>query len=149
MGDVDHFKSFNDTHGHQAGDHVLREVARLWKAVMPDDAVLARYGGEEFICALPGSGQDRGRQLGEVLRKALESHPLSFEGKTLSVTSSFGVAQFGPGCDSGQELVRLADEALYAAKEAGRNRVVCSRETSEEAIGTGSLTATNAPLGGD
>jgi len=126
MGDVDHFKQFNDRWGHQAGDHVLREVARLWQAVLPDYAVLARYGGEEFICALPGDDLSRGVELAELMRAELESYPMDFEGEALRVTSSFGVAELGQPAQSTEDLIRCADEALYAAKEAGRNRVAGS-----------------------
>jgi len=126
MGDVDHFKKFNDTWGHQAGDHVLREVARLWQAVLPDHAVLARYGGEEFICALPGDDLSRGTELAELMRAQMESHPMDFDGEALQVTSSFGVAELGRPAQSTKDLIRLADEALYSAKESGRNRVTGS-----------------------
>ncbi len=95
MGDVDFFKIFNDTHGHQAGDVVLQTVAKWWHAIMPDQAVLARYGGEEFICALPGKTLKQGFELAEMLRASLETNPVSHGGKMLSVTSSFGVAQLG------------------------------------------------------
>ncbi|NOX55436.1 MAG: sensor domain-containing diguanylate cyclase [Planctomycetes bacterium] len=125
MSDVDHFKKFNDTYGHQAGDHVLREVARLWRAVMPDDAILGRYGGEEFVCALPGSDLERARELAETLRQHLANQVLVFEGQELRVTASFGVAERTEEIASSRDLVRVADEALYEAKQQGRNRVVC------------------------
>lgn len=126
MSDVDHFKKFNDAYGHQAGDHVLREVARLYKAVLPDYAVLARYGGEEFICALPHDDLARGRELAEILREQIAACTLDFEGKQLHVTASFGVSELCSHACTPEALVRTADEALYRAKEAGRNRVVCS-----------------------
>ena len=126
MSDIDHFKRFNDTHGHQAGDHVLREVARLWKAVLPNHAVIARYGGEEFICALPHEDLDRGRELAESLREELESFPMTFQGHELHVTASFGVSPWQTHLECADELVRQADAALYKAKEAGRNSVCCS-----------------------
>ncbi len=134
MCDVDHFKKFNDTYGHQAGDQVLRDVARQWKAIVPDHAVLARYGGEEFICAIPQDDLTRGRELAELLRESIESCIIDFEGQELHVTASFGVAEFGPPAKTTQELIRLADEALYKAKETGRNRIVCaeSRESRVE-----------------
>ena len=124
MADIDHFKQFNDTYAHQAGDHVLREVAALWKAVLPDHAIIARYGGEEFICALPGDDISRGVEIAELLRNSIESRVLQFDGQELRVKSSFGVAQFGQPADNGEELIRIADEAMYVAKESGRNRVV-------------------------
>ena len=125
MSDVDHFKKFNDTYGHQAGDHVLRQTARLWQAVMPDYAVIARYGGEEFICALPGDDTARASELAEILRKELEAFPLDFEGQELRVTASFGVAELQRPARNAEELVRYADDAMYRAKKSGRNRV-CS-----------------------
>lgn len=126
MCDVDHFKKFNDTFGHQAGDHVLRETARLWLAVMPDYAIVARYGGEEFICALPHDDALKGAELAEMLRAQLESFPLFFEGQELRVTASFGVAELNKSARTTQELIRLADEAMYRAKKSGRNRVCVS-----------------------
>lgn len=129
MSDIDRFKSFNDTYGHQAGDHVLREVARLWKAVLPDYAVIARYGGEEFICALPDDDEHRGRELAELLRQTIEEHTFDFEGQTLHVTSSFGVAAWNSSATTPQELIKTADELLYQAKEGGRNRVICAGQS--------------------
>lgn len=123
MSDVDHFKKFNDTYGHQAGDHVLREVAKLWKAALPDSTLAARYGGEEFIAILPETNLSRARELAEALRSELQSFPLIFEGQELHVTASFGVAELGSTVKEPAELVRIADEALYAAKKSGRNRV--------------------------
>ncbi len=125
MSDVDFFKSFNDDYGHQAGDDVLRDLAQLWKAVMPDSAILARYGGEEFIAAVPGSDEDRATELAEILRSTIEQHPFLSHGREMRVTASFGVAEFAGGTQSTDDLVRVADQCLYSAKESGRNRVVC------------------------
>lgn len=136
MSDIDHFKKFNDTWGHQAGDHVLREVSKLWKAVLPDHAILARYGGEEFICALPGEDMNRAAELAELLRSHTEERALDFEGQELRVTSSFGVSQFQESLASHEELVKIADEALYRAKEAGRNRVERATPRAAAANGT-------------
>lgn len=124
MSDIDHFKSFNDTYGHQAGDFVLKEVARIWKTVMPDNAVLARYGGEEFIGVLLDHEYSQACQIAEDLRETLENCPILFEGQQLQVTSSFGVTEFGNPATTTKELVRVADEYLYKAKENGRNQVV-------------------------
>ena len=124
MSDVDHFKKFNDTYGHQAGDRVLQEVARLWQAIMPKDAVLARYGGEEFICALPREGIEQAWELAELLRDQLEAHIVDFKGHQLSVTASFGITVLDETIPSAGDLVRTADEALYEAKAQGRNCVV-------------------------
>ena len=124
--DVDHFKKFNDTYGHQAGDHVLRETARLWQAVMPDYAIVARYGGEEFICALPDDDLSRASELAELLRRKREAFPLFFDGQELRVTASFGVAELGRHAHRSEDLIRSADEAMYRAKKQGRNRVCSS-----------------------
>jgi diguanylate cyclase (GGDEF)-like protein len=129
MSDVDHFKKFNDAFGHQAGDHVLREVAKLWKASLPDFAVVARYGGEEFIAILPDTDLVRARDLSETLQAELQAFPLVFEGQDLHVTASFGIAELSSPAAEPTELVHLADEALYAAKKSGRNRV-CIHEAA-------------------
>ncbi len=125
MSDIDHFKNVNDTFGHQAGDYVLQEVANWWRAIMPDRALLARYGGEEFICVLPGDDLQQGRDLAEMLRTSLEENPVNHRGLQLHVTASFGVAQLGKPAANVTRLIRLADKALYRAKDAGRNRVEC------------------------
>ena len=123
MSDLDSFKDFNDNYGHQAGDKVLQAVADWWKAIMPDHALLGRYGGEEFICALPGETLSRGTELAEMLRASLAAHPVSHNGIQLHVTASFGVAEFGNPANNATRLIRLADKALYRAKNEGRNRV--------------------------
>lgn len=123
MSDLDRFKDFNDNYGHQAGDKVLQEVASWWRAIVPDHAILGRYGGEEFICALPGETLSRGIELAEMLRSALVSHPVNYNGIHLHVSASFGVAELGNPASNATRLIRLADKALYRAKEGGRNRV--------------------------
>ncbi|MCX7423228.1 MAG: sensor domain-containing diguanylate cyclase [Planctomycetia bacterium] len=125
MSDIDHFKNVNDSFGHQAGDHVLQEIANWWRAIMPDRALLARYGGEEFICVLPGDDLQHGRELAELLRASLEANPVNHGGLQLHVTASFGVAELGKPATNVTRLIRLADKALYRAKNAGRNRVDC------------------------
>lgn len=123
MSDIDHFKSFNDTYGHQAGDFVLKEVARIWKTVMPENAIVARYGGEEFIGVLADHESSQAVQIAEDLRETLENCPILFEGQQLQVTASFGVSELGHPATTTNELVKMADEYLYKAKEAGRNQV--------------------------
>lgn len=123
MSDLDHFKDFNDNYGHQAGDKVLQEVGRWWQAIMPDHAILGRYGGEEFICVLPGESLSRGIELAEMMRASLAENPVSHNGIQLHVTASFGVAEFGQPATNATRLIRLADKALYRAKDDGRNRV--------------------------
>ncbi|TFV62306.1 UNVERIFIED_ORG: GGDEF domain-containing protein [Bacillus sp. AZ43] len=108
--DVDHFKSVNDTHGHDAGDGVLRRVAELWTRELPAGAVLARHGGDEFSLLLPGM---RGTTALAFVRRVCALHP--------EISLSCGVAQYRPG-DSASHLMRSADRALYDAKILGRNR---------------------------
>jgi diguanylate cyclase (GGDEF)-like protein len=123
MSDLDHFKQFNDRYGHQVGDYVLSSVARLWKALVPVQAISGRYGGEEFVFVLPESDEASTIRQAECLRSALQEDRLQFEGTPLRVTASFGVATFPANGRSAAALFREADAALYAAKRAGRNRV--------------------------
>jgi two-component system cell cycle response regulator len=120
--DIDRFKLVNDTHGHAAGDEVLRVVARrLEQAARPGD-VPGRWGGEEFLVVLPETGPDQAVSLGEQARRAIAAAPVPVGQAPLRVTASVGVAC---GAEDGWEgLVRRADRGLYAAKESGRNRVV-------------------------
>lgn len=120
--DVDHFKSFNDTHGHAVGDLVLQQVAATCKRVAAESALLARYGGEEFVLATNRS--DGAEELAERLRKEVESTRVSTDsGQSLTVTISLGLAG---GTANVESLLKAADEALYQAKEQGRNRVVAA-----------------------
>jgi diguanylate cyclase (GGDEF)-like protein len=117
--DADHFKAVNDTHGHDAGDRVLVDIAaRLQQAVRRYDMV-ARVGGEEFTVLLIGIGAEEGACLAERIRGAIADSPCG----GIPVTASVGVAAWRPG-DTPDALLKRADEALYAAKGAGRNRVV-------------------------
>lgn len=123
MSDIDHFKRYNDSYGHQAGDELLRTVARvLSKHTRPVD-VVARYGGEEFAIILPNTLQDRAVDLAERIRDAVAAEPFVFQGQRTSVTMSFGVASFPKDATSQTQLVRTADERLYASKRGGRNQV--------------------------
>lgn len=119
--DIDHFKKFNDTYGHQVGDRVLKHVADVVrKTLLGMDVVAARYGGEEFAVILSsGSGLIASRTA-EELRAAVESTALKHEGQTLTITLSVGVSLSATGLDS-EELIARADEGLYAAKRSGRN----------------------------
>ncbi|MGY2065643.1 GGDEF domain-containing protein [Blastococcus sp. SYSU DS0619] len=108
--DVDHFKSVNDTHGHEAGDRVLCRVADVWRAALPAGSVLARHGGDEFSLLLPGT---TGPQALALVRRICTLHP--------DISLSCGVAQYGFG-ESASQLMRGADRALYDAKLLGRGR---------------------------
>lgn len=128
ISDFDHFKRLNDEHGHPAGDEVLRESARIWRALLPADAVVARYGGEEFVAAIPGCDLERGRDLAESLRESIAGHPFTHFGATIAITASFGLSEFARPERDLDGLLRSADRALYRAKAAGRNRVCVASE---------------------
>ncbi|HAH33068.1 MAG TPA: hypothetical protein DCL44_12215 [Elusimicrobia bacterium] len=124
MADIDHFKSYNDNYGHQAGDTVLKAVAEILSSGVRDIDFVARYGGEEFAIIFTGADKRQAAEAADQLRKRLESEKFSFNGKHSGVTASFGAAQFPSDGATSSQLVRAADERLYKAKEAGRNRVV-------------------------
>jgi len=119
MLDIDHFKRFNDTYGHQAGDEVLRLVAQVLQANAPPESVVARYGGEELVVLLPGFSLDSAIQVAEQLRQAIQQTETPYR----QITASFGVAEFMPYMHSPSDVVEVADAALYEAKRAGRNCV--------------------------
>lgn len=119
--DIDHFKKFNDTYGHEVGDRVLRQVAGVLTETMREMDLVARYGGEEFTIILPGTDEAKAVCAAERARAAIEARPLGANGENLSVTVSVGVAQARVE-DSSRTLFNRADVALYAAKDAGRNR---------------------------
>ncbi|TWT42835.1 GGDEF domain-containing protein [Botrimarina hoheduenensis] len=118
--DVDHFKKFNDTHGHQAGDEVLRKVGAALRECCRDMDIPCRYGGEEFAVVMPSTTAADGTVLAERVRNYVEAMQVPFEGKMLRVTMSLGLAQAN-AADDPTGLIRRADAALYAAKAAGRN----------------------------
>jgi diguanylate cyclase (GGDEF)-like protein len=130
MMDVDHFKIYNDTHGHPAGDEVLKILADIIKNRLRDVDRSARYGGEEFVALLPETDWKSGITVAEDIRAQMENYP--FKGKESQplgkVTVSFGVAEFPTDCGDAASLIEKADEALYQAKSEGRNRVVCTSE---------------------
>lgn len=123
MADIDHFKVYNDTYGHQAGDELLRTVARLLTAQTRPVDVVARYGGEEFSIILPNTVRELALQTAERIRAAVASEPFVFQGKRTRVTMSLGVALFPLDAATQTQLVRVADERLYKSKEGGRNQV--------------------------
>lgn len=118
--DIDHFKKVNDTHGHPAGDAVLRGVARIAQRCARETDAVARYGGEELALILPETDADGARAVAERIRKAVEAAQHPTEQGAVRVTVSIGVATQGP---SPEEMVEGADKALYRAKQGGRNRV--------------------------
>jgi diguanylate cyclase len=132
--DIDHFKRFNDTWGHQTGDQVLRLVAMTVKSNIKGKDLAARYGGEEFGAILPDTGLEDAIHLADNIRRAVQAKELlkrSTNEKLGRVTASFGVAMLRPD-DSPSSLIERADRCLYAAKRAGRNTVVGETELAEE-----------------
>lgn len=134
MLDIDHFKAINDTYGHLAGDHILRQVARRIKEHIRRDDVFGRYGGEEFILMLPELGKVQGAHLGEKLRRLIDGEPFIFDNISIPITMSMGVADLVEYRDAVAALgdpelnpfafVKISDDRLYVAKQTGRNRVV-------------------------
>src|SRR5215510_188563 len=126
--DIDHFKSVNDTFGHQAGDHVLMELSGMLSGTLRAEDVFARYGGEEFGVICRGSDLMQGQIVGERLRKAVEGHRFVYEGTHIPVTISVGVAGLpNAAVKDVTELIEVADQALYKSKHGGRNRVTVHR----------------------
>ena len=131
LADIDNFKKFNDSHGHQAGDYVLHEFSALCGGMIREYDLLARYGGEEFVFVLPETDQAAAQIVAEKIRSALEQHRFNFGGDSYRLTSSFGVATFDATSPMKKaELIEQADKALYAAKKKGRNRVEVFSEKS-------------------
>jgi diguanylate cyclase (GGDEF)-like protein/PAS domain S-box-containing protein len=126
MVDIDHFKSINDQYGHMVGDEVIRQVARVLKAGVRSDGLVCRYGGEEFCILLLGSNADVASQVGERLRLVIRDQcgPAAVPTGQLRVTISLGLASVPAGDKSVEDLISSADAALYAAKGAGRNRLM-------------------------
>jgi two-component system cell cycle response regulator len=130
MLDIDYFKKFNDSYGHLSGDEALRMVAQVLRENSRETDTVARYGGEEFCVILPETGDQSAEVIAERVRKATESRPVAIgpkeaegAGARVNLTVSIGIAEMPPGLNFAEELVRLADKALYQAKDAGRNTV--------------------------
>jgi diguanylate cyclase (GGDEF)-like protein len=122
--DLDHFKTINDVHGHQMGDRVLQAAARAARRVLRDGDVLMRYGGEEFVAVLPGAGPGDLLELGERIRRAVAETALADGHDLVRVTVSVGAAAFpSSGVGDVDDLLRVADEAMYRAKTAGRDQL--------------------------
>ncbi|MEZ4647242.1 MAG: diguanylate cyclase [Candidatus Eisenbacteria bacterium] len=128
MVDVDHFKHFNDTYGHQAGDEVLRKTAECLIGNLRGSDFVARYGGEEFAILFRGIGEESAAQLCDRLRARIEAIETPYS----KITASFGVAAWGSASTDAEDLIVAADQALYCAKRGGRNRV-CSHSELEKA----------------
>jgi diguanylate cyclase (GGDEF)-like protein len=124
MFDIDHFKKVNDTYGHLAGDRVLMQVVKTARVALREGDILMRYGGEEFLVILPAASKENSRDVGERLRRMLEETSVEDGDQVIRVTISVGVTSYPElNVAREQDLVKRADEALYSAKESGRNRV--------------------------
>lgn len=133
MLDLDHFKNYNDAHGHPAGDRVLQVVAGILRSEAREADVPVRYGGEEFAVVMPDTGLDEGVTAADRVRGAVEGRDVPGEEVMPDgLTVSLGVASFPDHADSAGGLIRAADRALYEAKERGRNRVVAAGERVED-----------------
>jgi len=130
--DIDHFKSYNDTYGHLAGDEVLRRTGLLLKESIRNCDYAARYGGEEFIVILPETGPEDGVETAERIRNQIAEKEMGSDGTPLRVTVSVGVASFPKDGDDPHSLMKRADVALYEAKRRGRNRVVLNGEARKK-----------------
>jgi len=129
MIDIDHFKEFNDSFGHEAGDLVLQSLAKFLSTRVRGSDVACRYGGEEFTLILPSATLDLARKRAEQIREGIQSIQVKYGGQTLGpITLSLGVAVFPDHGVTGEAILQLADAALYRAKQTGRNRVVISSE---------------------
>ena len=121
--DVDHFKKFNDRHGHQTGDTTLVEVSRAAQAALRADDIWCRYGGEEFVALLPNTTIEQALTVAERLRCSVAGTAIASRKGPLSVSVSVGVAERGTAQTHWSEVLAASDAALYRAKAAGRNRV--------------------------
>ena len=134
--DADHFKQINDTHGHSAGDQVLRELAEIFSSQLRAPDVVSRYGGEEFAIFLTETSLGGAYSIANRIREAVESHAFSHEGKTIPVTVSIGCSQSDKRDGRYEDIIERADRALYKAKEAGRNQVIIENfEDADQSCG--------------
>jgi diguanylate cyclase (GGDEF)-like protein len=131
MADIDHFKKVNDTYGHLVGDQLLQEVAKVFTKQCRNIDTPARYGGEEFAIVVPQETAANARSLAERCRRNIEEISILVKGESVHATVSFGIAET-TGLTAPETLIEHADEALYAAKVAGRNQVATYDETKAE-----------------
>ncbi|WP_320173460.1 diguanylate cyclase [Maridesulfovibrio sp.] len=125
--DIDHFKVINDTYGHTVGDIVLQQMSSAFQEIVRSSDIIARYGGEEFVVVAPGSDIDSGSTLAERLRQGIEARTFNNEAQPLACTISIGVSHYAThikfGVDAYEDMLARADNALYKAKDTGRNRI--------------------------
>jgi diguanylate cyclase (GGDEF)-like protein len=130
--DIDHFKNFNDTYGHQQGDRVLKEVSRIMRDSMREVDIVCRYGGEEFTVICPEKSCDEIIIPAERLRKNVEDAQFFINGKRVPITMSMGISTFPVDAEEKKMLIERADQALYYAKEHGRNRICLFRDIKDQ-----------------
>jgi len=130
MSDIDHFKKFNDTYGHQQGDIVLIETAKIFRTAVREVDIAARYGGEEFVVILPETDTEEAMAIAESLRTKIEAHEYPSKQGKLKVTVSLGVSTYPKHSTEKVALIKAADDALYEAKEGGRNCVISAKNKS-------------------
>ncbi|MDY0132765.1 MAG: GGDEF domain-containing protein [Desulforegulaceae bacterium] len=123
--DLDHFKKVNDTYGHDCGDYVLKETARIMKSKIRDGDLASRWGGEEFLLVLPDLEADSAFDVAERIRKELFDFEFSWGSEKFKISMSFGVAGNWLYDNHPYDIITIADEKLYEAKNTGRNKVVC------------------------
>lgn len=122
MGDIDHFKQFNDTYGHDCGDYVLQTISKIIHSQIRDNDAACRWGGEEFLILI-NDNIDISKEVAERIRQSIENHEFYYSGKELHVTITFGVVEYFTSSKT-KTLIEIADRRLYAGKENGRNQVV-------------------------
>jgi diguanylate cyclase (GGDEF)-like protein len=136
MLDIDHFKRFNDTYGHDGGDALLRAVGAFLQTNIRGEDIACRYGGEEFSLVLPGASLVDTQQRAEAIRAGVQALVVEHAGQALThVTVSLGVAVFSDYRTTADMLIRAADQALYQAKRSGRNQVVSNARTLYQEMG--------------
>jgi diguanylate cyclase len=129
--DIDHFKTFNDTHGHQAGDQALRIVGQMLNKFRRATDIAGRYGGEEFGIILPETSAEQAKIFAERLRKKTEATDIHWDNETLGLTISVGISELRSGMSSHQDWIEASDNALYQAKSAGRNIVRVAGDSAQ------------------
>jgi diguanylate cyclase (GGDEF)-like protein len=142
MVDIDHFKSINDRYGHLVGDQVIHRVALLLRNAVPEGDLVCRYGGEEFCLLVSGVHTAEASTFADGIRKLIETNcgPAVIPGEAVRITASFGVACLESGATTLAEMIKQADQALYLAKNTGRNRV-CRYEDMNTTQSSGLVTA--------
>ncbi len=146
--DIDHFKSFNDVYGHAVGDLVLKDTARMLRTMTPEGALVCRIGGEEFLIVCPRCSEPAAVELAEQLRRSIEESVIRTDELELRVTVSLGVAERTVSMTRVDDLLRVADEALYIAKDSGRNKVCSAGGIAAHAAPEGTVQKPTTPSSG-